>query len=292
MKKIGIIISLFFWIAAVTAQQWEVPADKKVKVAPIQFNTETIKKGEAIYKQNCQMCHGDPTKGNYAKLTPSPGDPASETYQNQTDGSMFYKITTGRGAMPQFKDVLKEEERWLVISYIRSFNKNYIQPSPEGAKSSVELPKVAIEASYSKDSNLLSVWVTDLNKKPIANTEVIVAIKRYFGNLPAGETITTNNKGIAAFSLPKDIPGDKQGNLELIIKLNSEKAGDIQKTITLPIGIPTNKASLTEKRALWNTSGMAPIWLLLTYSIVVIGIWSFIIYIIYKLYILKKSTKK
>jgi len=292
MKRIILILSILVNASIAFTQQWEVPADKKAKVAPLLFNAETVKKGEAIFKQNCQMCHGEPTKSNYTKLTPLPGDPASANYQNQTDGSMFYKITTGRGPMPQFKDVLKEEERWFVISYIRSFNKNYVQPSPEGAKSSVELPKVTIETKYNKEANQLSVTIRDLKNIPLSNIEVIVAVKRYFGNLPIGESIATNEKGVATFNLPTDVPGDKKGNLDLVVKLNSEKAGDIKKTITLAIGIPTDKPSLTEKRALWNTSGMAPIWLILTYSIVVITIWSLIIFIIYKLYRLRKSSKK
>ncbi len=42
---------------------------------------------------------------------------------------MFYKITVGKSPMPSFKTILAEEDRWDVISYIRSFNKNYVQPS-------------------------------------------------------------------------------------------------------------------------------------------------------------------
>ena len=48
--------------------------------------------------------------------------------------------------MPQFKSILSEEQRWDVISYIRSFHPDYKQPNPElaiaaakGGRSKIEI---------------------------------------------------------------------------------------------------------------------------------------------------------
>ena len=109
---------------------WVVPEEAKGKVCPFQFTPETVKSGENVFQKNCKSCHGDPGKQNWAKIVPPPGDPASAGFQGQTDGEMFYRITTGKAPMPQFGNVLSDEERWHVISYIRSFNSGYVQPAP------------------------------------------------------------------------------------------------------------------------------------------------------------------
>ena len=97
------------------SQDWQVPEDKTGKVASFKFDDVSHKNGEKIFQQNCISCHGTPGKNNFVQLVPPPGDPATDKFQKQTDGDLFYKITTGRGAMPSFKNTLTEEERWSVI---------------------------------------------------------------------------------------------------------------------------------------------------------------------------------
>ena len=125
-----LLFGLLFSVGRIFAQEWVVPDDKKQKVSPVKFNDEVTKKGEDVFKKNCTSCHGEPTKGNFVKLTPEPGDPATDKFQKQTDGALFYKITTGRSPMPEFKNVLSDDERWQVIAYFRGFNKSYVQPEP------------------------------------------------------------------------------------------------------------------------------------------------------------------
>jgi mono/diheme cytochrome c family protein len=293
MKKIYLILSFVLaLLAGASAQKWEVPADKNGRVSPVLFTAETAKKGEVVFQRNCQSCHGNPTKANFAALTPPPGDPATDKFQKQTDGALFYKITTGRSPMPQFKDVITEEERWAVIAYFRSFNAHYVQPAIDAGKEVATVPKANLSVVYLAETRTVKVTATDLSKKPIKGAEIVLFVKRYFGNLPIGEAATTNDEGVATFIFPKDIPGDKAGNLELIVKLNSEKAGDSQAKLKLAIGVPTDKPSLTEKRAMWNDVGNAPLWLLLAYTLMVLVVWSFLLYILYQLYLLKKSKTK
>ncbi|MDP4210842.1 MAG: cytochrome c [Bacteroidota bacterium] len=289
MKKYGLLILLLIIVVRLNAQSWEVPDDKKAKVSPVQFSSETAKKGEVIFLRNCQSCHGNPTKGNFANLIPSPGDPATDKFQKQTDGALFYKITTGRSPMPQFKDVLTEEERWQVISYFRSFNKNYVQP-PVASASKVAAKQAALTVVWEAASRKLKVTASDTLKRSLKGVGVLLFVKRYFGNMQIGEEMTTNDSGIVRFDFPKDIPGDKTGNLDLIIRINSEKGDDVQKTVRLPLGVIVDKPPLTLPRAMWNVVWKSPVWLLLAYFLVVIGVWSFLIYIIYQLVKMKRRA--
>jgi Cytochrome c, mono- and diheme variants len=293
MKRYLLLISLFaVSVIRLSAQTWEVPEDKKARVSPFKFSTESVAKGQDIFKRNnCISCHGEPTKGNFQPMTPSPGDPATDKFQKQTDGALFYKITTGRLPMPSFKDVLSEEERWDVISYFRSFNKNYVQPDIELANQKGG-PLALLTATFDSTANKLNVLVTDTLKRPMKGAKVFLYVKRYFGNLQLLDPLTSGEKGTVVFLLPKDIPGDRKGTIELIAKYSDESGNDIKKTLKLGIGVPNTKPPLTQNRAMWNISAKAPLWLLLSYTIVVGGIWGFLIYIIMQLFKLKKFSKE
>ncbi|MDP4291618.1 MAG: cytochrome c, partial [Bacteroidota bacterium] len=105
------------------AQNVIVPAKDKGKSSPLIFNASTTNAGKALYEVNCQSCHGNPGKGNYLRgLNPPPADLGSEQAQNQTDGELFYRISEGNPIMPKFKATLSENERWELVSFIRSFN--------------------------------------------------------------------------------------------------------------------------------------------------------------------------
>lgn len=123
--KVAVIftIGLAFGVNAIGANNWNVPADKKERNSYIKFDAAIASQGEAIYTKNCASCHGNPGKNNSMKsLTPVPPDLSSTGTQSLTDGELFYILSTGRMVMPSFQNSLSEEERWKVISYIRSFN--------------------------------------------------------------------------------------------------------------------------------------------------------------------------
>ena len=51
---------------------------------------------------------------------------------------------------------------------------------------------------------------------------------------------------------------------------------------------PTVKTSLIEGRHLWSTALKAPWWLIIVFNLIVVGIWSIIVYIVIGLLRLKK----
>lgn len=268
------------------AQTWEVPEDKISRVSPFKFSNETAKKGEAVFIKNCTSCHGMPTKRNFANLVPSPGDPASDKFQKQPDGAIFYKITTGKGLMPQFKDIVSEEDVWNIISYVRSFNKSYEQPSIEAAKLFATSAKALFAISVLEKEKKIKIVATDTLNKPLKGLEISLFAKRYFGNMPLGEPTLTNDMGAAFFEIPKKLPGDKNGMVEVIARQSS---GDYKKTEMLAIGVPTLVPPLTQPRAMWNVGKKAPLWLMLSYSGVVLAVWAFLIYIVLQIIKIRRA---
>jgi mono/diheme cytochrome c family protein len=267
------------------AQDWVVPAENSGKLSPFAFNDSTRKAGAELYNINCKSCHGTPGKNNVINLVPPPPDPASAKIQGNTDGNLQYKIFQGRSPMPSFKNILSSSDIWGVISFIRSFNEKYVQ---EIAKNQGGAGGIALNArilvTWLKEGSQVQTVISSVKDKviqPVAGAEVKIFAKRYFGNLLVDEPRKTDSQGKVLFNFPGDLPGDSAGFVHIVAVLSDEAGyGEAKVDTSLAIGVPTYRPPLNEKRALWNVVQKTPIWLLLTYSLTVLGVWGFIIYVL------------
>jgi len=106
---------------------WIAPESAKKMKNSIKPTKDSIQKGKEIYEKKCALCHGDKGDGNgsaSAGLNPK-ATPFKESHgEKMTDGEHFWKITTGRGAMPSYEKILTTDERWHVINYINTLTKH------------------------------------------------------------------------------------------------------------------------------------------------------------------------
>ncbi len=101
---------------------WVAPASEKAKKNPLPADKKVVEQGEKVAKVNCVSCHGPKGKGDgpaAVALNPKPADWTSKKVQGEPDGEIFWKITTGRGAMPSWRH-LSENDRWAAVRYIRT----------------------------------------------------------------------------------------------------------------------------------------------------------------------------
>lgn len=287
---IAFLITAFFQMRAAAQNGWDVPADKKAKNSYVRFNDTTAREGEAIFVKNCQSCHGDPGKGNSLKsLNPVPPDLASVRSQQLTDGELFWIISTGRLVMPSFRNIISDDERWKVISYIRSFNKKYVQVLSKINPAISKLVHIKLE--YDSVKSKMRVWVTAREKTGAINlhdAEVTLFVNRYFGKLQIDKVVHTSTSGLAVFSFPNDLPGDKEGNIELVVNVNDEVYGEIESVNKLKIGVPVDKPPLNEKRAIWNILNKAPLWIIITFTTVVLAVGGVLLLILRNLMKIRK----
>jgi mono/diheme cytochrome c family protein len=107
-------------------QQWQAPAETKNVVNPLKITPEVMKQGKQLYMYKCEQCHGAEGKGNGGFNDPKwrqSTNLASEMVQANTDGELFYKVTTNRDRHPATKILYKEEERWAIVAFLRTFKK-------------------------------------------------------------------------------------------------------------------------------------------------------------------------
>jgi len=106
---------------------WIAPEEAKKMKNPVKATNASIQKGKEIYGKKCALCHGIKGDGkgpNSAGLNPKPTNFKESHGEKMTDGEHFWKITTGRGAMPSFEKDLTVEDRWHVIDYVNTLMKN------------------------------------------------------------------------------------------------------------------------------------------------------------------------
>jgi mono/diheme cytochrome c family protein len=107
---------------------WISPASADAVKNPFKADEKTLAEGKILYHNTCEQCHGVEGKGDGIQmitLSKKIADLSSPGIVKQTDGAIFWKITTGNRPMPSMKKDMKEEQRWKVILYVRELQKEH-----------------------------------------------------------------------------------------------------------------------------------------------------------------------
>lgn len=105
---------------------WIAPKTAEALKNPIAGNLKEAQEGKKLFNTYCVTCHGENGKGNgitAESLNPKPADLTLKRTQKQTDGAIFWKITTGRPPMVSWKNTLTDKQRWMLVDYIRELAK-------------------------------------------------------------------------------------------------------------------------------------------------------------------------
>ena len=110
-----------------TQDPWEAPAKYQKMKNPYLDDADAGKIGRILYSKHCKSCHGTKGLGDGTKAedidTPI-GDFTDPAFASQSDGSLYYKTFFGRDDMPGFnKKITDEEDKWLLVNYVRSLGK-------------------------------------------------------------------------------------------------------------------------------------------------------------------------
>lgn len=107
-------------------QNWKAPASAAKVKNPLAGNSSAEKAGKNLFDTYCTTCHGDNGKGDgpqAASLNVKPKNLTSKAVQEESDGALFWKISTGKQPMIAWKYTLSKKQRWQLVDYIRHFAK-------------------------------------------------------------------------------------------------------------------------------------------------------------------------
>jgi hypothetical protein len=125
---------------------------------------------------------------------------------------------------------------------------------------------------------------------PAAGEKLMVYVPRMFSFLPIGEA-TLDESGKASLEFPADLPGDKEGNITIISRIEEHpEFGNIEKRTTLKWGVPATSSSHSSHRALWTKT--APKWMIYTLSILLTGVWGHYLFAIISLIRIRIDAKR
>ena len=130
---IAVLALLIFgcWINTAAAadsksDKWVSPPESAAKKNPTASTPESIAAGQRIYLKTCAMCHGktgDADGPAVIELNIHPAKLSDPQLLTQSEGALFWKITTGKKPMPAYGKRLSEADRWNLVNYIRTLPK-------------------------------------------------------------------------------------------------------------------------------------------------------------------------
>jgi hypothetical protein len=167
--------------------------------------------------------------------------------------------------------------------------------SIESAEEMIVVKRGRLEIVPVKEDSLLTVKVKlfDLStgtEMPVDSTTLGVYVKRLFSALKLGEG-ETDATGETTIEIPNDLPGDAKGNLTLLARLDeNETYGNLEASVIQQWGMPISDEIKELPRALWSSH--PPIWMLITFIILVTAVWGHYIVIIFELFRLRKEEPK
>ena len=106
---------------------------------------------------------------------------------------------------------------------------------------------------------------------PVYDAEVYAYIKRLYSLYEFGADYS-DEEGNLVFEFPKDMPGDDNGNLNVIVKIvESDEYGNLEQAQTIDWGTPVSFAPVNDPKTLWTDE--APLWMILAVIATLGGAW-------------------
>jgi mono/diheme cytochrome c family protein len=92
-------------------------------------NQRALVEGKALFETYCLVCHGEHGRGDgpIADKIPRPPSYTSERVRQFPPGRIFYVITKGANRMPPYAAQTSTDDRWKIVTYVKSLQEPGIQ---------------------------------------------------------------------------------------------------------------------------------------------------------------------
>lgn len=124
---------------------------------------------------------------------------------------------------------------------------------------------------------------------PVPEEDIYIYVPRMFGLLNIAEE-WLDEQGEVTLEFPADLPGDSVGNISVVARFEEhDMFGTVEKRQSAKWGVPSDHEIPEAYRALWTH--IAPTWMIITLTILLVGVWSHYIFVIYQLVKVRKEGK-
>lgn len=124
---------------------------------------------------------------------------------------------------------------------------------------------------------------------PLTGTDIKLFVPRMFTYLTVGEA--TLEEGTCTFEFPSNIVGNRLGELDIVASIvENEEYGTVEKSEKSTWGL-ISPAHLVDHpaRELWTP--VAPLWMIITLVVMLVGVWGHYIYTVIMLILIRKEGK-
>lgn len=90
---------------------------------PRPHGPRALARGEVVYRNFCQICHGATGVGDGTVAQrgfPTPPSLLAPNARKMTDDQIFAVLTNGRNNMPSYAAQVDRDDRWRAIAFVRS----------------------------------------------------------------------------------------------------------------------------------------------------------------------------
>jgi len=125
---------------------------------------------------------------------------------------------------------------------------------------------------------------------PVGGQDVIIYVKRLYSNLKIATVTLDETEGVGSAEY-KTLPGDSAGNIMVIAKIEeNEVYANVEKSQLINWGTKVSYDVTSIKRELWTNE--APLWMAITLSIFILGVWYHLVRVFIKMYKIKKMGEE
>jgi hypothetical protein len=165
------------------------------------------------------------------------------------------------------------------------------------ASASFSAKPAKMEVSFYEEDSVKYIKVTGTAKDskgvsvPFAEQTVKLYVPSLFRPLPIGE-ITLDKEGMGNMEFPKTLIGDSLGNITVLAQVEENDVyGNIVAKNSIPWANPKHPIQAERpSRELWTP--VAPVWMIITLIILLLGVWAHYMYAVYQLFMIKRNSKQ
>jgi hypothetical protein len=224
-----------------------------------------------------------------------------------SEGEVILSAVVGDSTMTLAEimtDTLGEVSLYLADDYVLPVNEEgftVLEAEYEGndtyrsASNDLEIMDLTMDLDFVIEDSVkyLRLYATrpdvEGNMVPVEELDVMIGVQRLYSILPI-EELETDEDGMAELEFPNDIPGDADGSITITARVDdSDEFGTVDIMESVEWGVPVSYELKPLPRQLFTDE--APLWMIVSVAIVLIGAWYHFFLSLTKLVKLKKAGK-